>query len=157
MQGKKNIIAGLFIMAAALAAVLIGCHKKSADEAGHHHHAEGMATAAVPKPTKKFATDENLRTRMTAILNTMKAMHKAGAKVNLSDTGGKIETTVQDIFKKCKLEPAADAAIHPILGDLLKGAELFKKGNEKEGHDKIHNALLRYEDFFEHPNWSHQK
>ena len=141
-------------MALALTAALFGCHKK---EGEHHHHDEHAATAPVAKPAKKFATDDNLRVRMTAILNTMKAMHDAGAKVNLPETGAKIETTVQDIFKKCKLEPAADAAIHPILGELLKGADLFKKGNEKEGHQIIHNALLRYEDFFDHPGWSHPK
>ncbi len=138
-----------------LTAALFGCHKKSAGESEHHHH--GETAAPVAKPAKKFATDDNLRVRMTAILNTMKAMHGEGAKVNLSDTGTKIEATVQDIFKKCKLEPAADAAIHPILAELLKGAELFKKGNEKEGHEIIHNALLRYEDFFDHPGWNHSK
>lgn len=94
---------------------------------------------------------------MTTVLNTMKAMHDAGAKVNLSETGTKIDTTVQDIFRKCKLEPAADGAIHPILADLLKGADLFKKGKEKEGHEIIHNALLRYEDFFDHPAFGHTK
>ena len=138
-----------------LAAALFGCHKKPAAGGEHHHH--GEATALVAKPAKKFTTDDNLRVRMAAVLNTMKAMHDAGAKVNLSETGTKIEITVQDIFKKCKLEPAADAAIHPILAELLKGADLFKKGNEKEGHEIIHNALLRYEDFFDHPGWNHSK
>ena len=140
-----------------LTATLFGCHKKSAGDGEHHHHDGYAAAAPVAKPAKKFTTDENLRVRMAAVLNTMKAMHDAGAKANLSETGTKIETTVQDIFKTCKLEPAADAAIHPILAELLKGADLFKKGNEKEGHEIIHNALLRYEDFFDHPGWNHSK
>jgi len=140
-----------------LAAVLVGCHKEPAGAGGHHHHEEGAAATKVTKPAKKFSTDENLRVRMTTILNTMKVMHDAGKKEKLADTGAKIEATVQDIFKTCKLEPAADAAIHPILAELLKGADLFKKGNEKEGHEIIHNALLRYEDFFDHPGWSHTK
>lgn len=141
----------LITIAVALAAALVGCHRK----AGEHHHHDEHAAAPVAKPAKKFATDDNLRVRMTTVLNTMKVMHDAGAKVNLPETGAKIEATVQDIFKKCKLEPAADAAIHPILAELLKGADLFKKGNEKEGHEIIHNALLRYEDFFDHPGWRH--
>jgi hypothetical protein len=120
-------------------------------------------TITVKQPPRLLNPPKNSRPmticspRMTAVLNTMKAMHAAGAKVNLSETGTKIETTVQDIFKKCKLEPAADAAIHPILADLLKGADLFKKGNEKEGHEIIHNALLRYEDFFNHPGFGHRE
>lgn len=144
----------LITIAVVLTAALVGCHKK---EGEHHHHDEHAATAPVAKPAKKFATDDNLRVRMTTVLNTMKAMHDAGAKVNLSETGTKIDTTVQDIFRKCKLEPAADGAIHPILADLLKGADLFKKGKEKEGHEIIHNALLRYEDFFDHPAFGHTK
>lgn len=141
----------LITISVVLVAALFGCHKK---EAEHHHHEE-HAAAPVAKPATKFATDDNLRVRMTTVLNTMKAMHDAGAKVNLPETGTKIETTVQDIFKKCKLEPAADAVIHPILAELLKGAELFKKGNEKDGHQIIHNALLHYEDFFDHPAFGH--
>ena len=137
-----------------LAAALFGCHRK---EEEHHRHDVHTAAGPVVKPAKKFATDDNLRLRMTAVLYTMKAMFHAGAKVNLPETGAKIEATVQDIFKKCKLEPAADAAIHPILAELLKGADLFKKGNEKEGHEIIHNALVRYEDFFDHPGWGHSK
>ncbi len=142
-------------LSAIVVAALFGCHQEPAGAGGHHHH--GEAAASVTKPAKKFATDDNLRVRMNTILNTMKAMHDAAAKVNLAQTGTKIETTVQDIFKKCKLEPAADAAIHPILAQLLKGADLFKKGNENEGHEIIHNALLRYEDFFDHPGFGHSK
>lgn len=147
----------LITIAMVLAAAISGCHKGPAGAGGHHHHAEPEATTLIAKPAKKFATDDNLRARMAAVLNTMKAMHDAGAKVNLPETGTKIEVTVQDIFKKCKLEPAADAAIHPILAELLKGADLLKKGKEKDGHEIIHNALLSYEDFFDHPGWNHSK
>jgi hypothetical protein len=140
-----------------LAAAMLGCHKEPAGAGDHKHPDENAAAAKVSKPAQRFATDENLRVRMTTILKTMKAMHDSGAKVNLAETGAKIEATVQDIFKKCKLVPAADAAIHPILAELLKGADLFKKSKEKEGHEIIHNALMRYEDFFDHPGWSHPK
>ena len=149
--------AKLFTISVVLATAMSGCHKEPAAADQHNHHDEQKTEANVSKPAKKFTTDENLRVRMTTILNTMKAMHDSGAKINLTETGAKIEATVQDIFKKCKLEPAADAAMHPILAELLKGADLFKKGKEKEGHEIIHNALLRYEDFFDHPGWSHPK
>jgi hypothetical protein len=62
---------------------------------------------------------------------------------------------VQDIFKSCKLAPDADAAIHPILAEILEGAYMLKKGDEKNGHEKIHKALLKYGDSFEHPGWNH--
>jgi hypothetical protein len=138
-----------------LITVLYGCDKNPdmADEHAHHDHHNDKTQ--ISKPEKKFATDKTLRLHMSEVLNTMKLMHDSGTKVNLPETGAKIELTVQNIFKECKLEPAADAAIHPILADLLKGADLFKKNNEKEGHEIIHNALLQYEDFFDHPGWSH--
>lgn len=143
----------LITISSLVVAALLGCHKQSGTESEHHHH--GEAAAPVAKSGRKFATDANLRLRMVAVLNTMKAIHATGSKVNLAETGANIETTVQDIFKNCNLEPAADAAIHPILADLLKGAELFKKGKQKEGHEIIHNALLRYGNFFDHPGWDH--
>ncbi|OFZ11090.1 MAG: hypothetical protein A2Z20_04160 [Bdellovibrionales bacterium RBG_16_40_8] len=97
---------------------------------------------------------------LSIILETMKALHNDTSKNKkefLKDTGLKIEGTVQDIFKKCKLAPDADAAIHPILADILAGAKLIKNGNEKDGHEKIHHALLTYEDFFDHAGWHHSK
>lgn len=149
--------AKLITVSLVLMPAIYACTEKPVSVEEHKHHDEYKAEANVSKPAKKFATDESLRVRMTAVLNTMKAMHDSGAKVNLAETGAQIEATVQDIFKKCKLEPEADAAIHPILAELLKGADLFKKGREKEGNEIIHNALLRYEDFFDHPGWSHSK
>jgi hypothetical protein len=52
-------------------------------------------------------------------------------------------------------EPDADAAIHPILAEILEGAHLLKNGIEKDGHERIHKALLKYGDNFEHSGWNH--
>lgn len=135
----------------------------------HHDHATQHSQMMAQKPTKKFSVDEDLKVRMGAVLNTMKALHAAEAKKTqkemksdqhknqYAEAGRKIETTVQDIFKTCKLAPDADAAIHPILAELLSGAALLKKGNAKEGHEKIHKALLTYEDYFAHPGWDHSR
>jgi hypothetical protein len=51
----------------------------------------------------------------------------------LSHTADKITETVNDIFKTCKLEPEADAAIHPSLGLILDGASEFKNGQFENG------------------------
>lgn len=128
-----------------------------AQESDHHkgHHQPQAATQV--KSDKKFVADDNLKSRMGAVLDAVKALEAAGVNKNKNDSvieaGKKIEATVNDIFKTCKLEPDADAAIHPILADLLKGASFFKKGNAKEGHEKIHKALLKYEETFEHAGW----
>lgn len=75
--------------------------------------------------------------------------------IEVKKAGQEVEATVKDIFANCKLEPAADAAIHPVLAEILNGANLLKKGDAKGGHDKIHHALLKYEELFLSTNASH--
>lgn len=145
----------LLIIPLVLMATIFDCSKEQETTGVHTHHDDHNAKTNLSKPPKRFIADDSLRVHMSVVLNTMKAMHSSGVKVSLAETGLKIESTVQDIFKKCKLEPEADAAIHPILAELLKGASLFKNGQEKSGQEIIHNALLRYETFFEHPGWGH--
>lgn len=125
----------------------------------HDHHKMDTASAAKnTKPAQRFVADSNLKIRMEKILNTVRTLHsknndKDQAKV--IGAGKEIESTVNDIFKSCKLEEAADAAIHPVLGGILGGAESYKKGNAKDGHEKIHQALLKYEELFSHQGWKH--
>lgn len=139
------------------------CSKKPTGSDGHHEHATGSGETAAgknwSKPARKFIADEALKVRMTRVLEIMKAMHEAESKpagdLNIPEIGKKVDATVQDIFKNCKLAPDADAAIHPVLAELLKGAALLMQGDKKAGHEIIHNALLRYEDYFIHPGWNH--
>jgi hypothetical protein len=113
----------------------------------------------VEKPTaagKKFKPTEDLKVRMEKILILMKEL---GPKKNDSKAvqayGGKLTDVVNDIIKTCKLDPDADAAIHPSLGSILEGSDEFKKGNYESGHLKIHEALLDYEKLFSHEGWNH--
>lgn len=112
--------------------------------------------------TEKFKVDTALKIRMESILNTMKSFHEKEKTLKEKESvaegknaGKSLESTVQDIFKNCKLEPKADSAIHPILADILNGASMLKSGKKKEGHDLVHKALLRYENHFDHPGWVH--
>jgi hypothetical protein len=131
----------------------------SAEESVHHHEPHGQVQQKAAQPTEKFVPDKTLKERMSSILETMEALHQKDSKVakeeSLVDAGKKVESTVKDIFKNCKLEPRADAAIHPILASLLDGANLLNKGNSKDGHKKIHKALLEYEAHFIHKGWMH--
>ncbi len=141
----------LFCILAASAA----CSEKPASPEGGHHPDEEHAHHAPPaKPAKKFDADESLRLRMTAILKEMKLFHAPDSRPDLPAVGRRIEATVQDIFKNCKLQPEEDAALHPILADLLNGAGLLKAG-KAEGHAVIHGALVRYGEYFNHPGWDH--
>ena len=145
-----------FLILTALSFVFIG--QSYAAENSHHSHG-GSSNASEVKPDKKFIADEALKERMNSILSAMQKLNKTGSasekKKKVVTTGGRVESVVQDIFKSCKLAPDADAAIHPILAEILEGAYLLKKGDEKNGHERIHKALLKYGDNFEHSGWNH--
>lgn len=119
----------------------------------HHHdaHAKTHSESSYKKPVQKFIGDENLKTGMKTVLTTMKSMlqDKSKERTRLQkDTALKIEKTVQEMFKKCKLAADADAAVHPMLADILQGAKLISEAKESLGHEMIHKALLRYDESF---------
>ncbi|MBK9294283.1 MAG: hypothetical protein IPM57_07540 [Oligoflexia bacterium] len=109
----------------------------------HHHNNHNVVETTKANPAQRFTVDQDLRTRMDQIMNNI-----ATASTLLA--GQKIEQNVQDIFKNCKLEPAADKAIHSVLAEILAGANLLKKGDQKKGTEKIQAALLKYKELFDH-------
>lgn len=137
-----------------------------ANEDEHHHSHDSKPNASQAntpqnKLERKFATDKNLRQGMDTVLDTMMKLHRSEssgfAKNQLIDAGKNIEAAVQGVFKNCKLAPEADAALHPVLSEILAGAGLFKDGKFESGHEKIHFAFIKYEDFFEHAGWRHHR
>lgn len=116
----------------------------------HSQHTQSTHNENPSPPAQKFQADEDLQTRMATISSHFKAL-KTDANALPAEAGENIKTTVEDIFKTCELEPDADAAIHPILANLLKGANLLKAGEKEEGHQVIHSALTNYTQFFDDP------
>lgn len=129
----------------------------AAEKVHEHHHDQSIASKPVEKPAQRFVADSDLQKGMSQILLIMKGLHKAKDNSALKIVADKLDLTVANIFKTCKMEPKSDAALHPVLADITEGAALFKKGRKEEGHEKIHQALLRYEEFFEHPGWDHKE
>lgn len=112
--------------------------------AGHSKKSEKQVSS-----NKSFKPTDDLRVRMEKILNHMKELSKRKEDIkSVKEYGHQLTDTVNDIFKTCKLEPDADAAIHPVLGLILDGAGDFKKGQYESGHKKVHEALLDYEKLF---------
>ena len=119
--------------------------------AGHHSKATGKQQVM-----KKFVPTEDLKVRMEKLLGLMKELKgKKPEQKQVKEYGDKIANVVKDIIKTCKLEPDADAAIHPVLGSVLEGTEEFKKGNFESGYAKIQEGLLDYEKLFSHRGWSY--
>ena len=122
----------------------------------HAHHHSPAPVKHQDKNFKKFIPTEDLKVRMEKILNLMVELKdKKTDQKAVQAYGVKVEDVVKDIFKTCKLEPKADAAIHPALGKILKGSRDLKKGNYNAGHSKIHESLLEYEKLFSHEGWKH--
>lgn len=126
--------------------------------AQNHVHYSSHSKQVLKKTDKinKFIPNSDLKVLMEKILNQIIELNpnKDDIKV-VKNYGQKISETVRDIFKTCKLEPEADAAIHPLLSMILKGASDFKNGQFEIGHKKIHEALLGYEQMFHHVGWKY--
>lgn len=104
---------------------------------------------------KKFNATEDLVVRMEKISTLLKILEKKKRGPNvIKEYGGEITGVVNDIFKVCKLEPEADAAVHPILGLILDGAADFKKVEYASGRQKIQKAFIDYEKRFSHEGWN---
>ena len=126
---------------------------QSQDHKHHETHSKKHEKQVVTG--KQFKPTDDLKVRMEKILNLMKESSKKKDDIkSIKEYGSKLTDTVNDIFKTCKLEPEADAAIHPALGLILQGANDFKKGQYESGHKKIHEALLEYEKLFKHEGWN---
>ena len=139
-----------------LVVLLIGVTNIAIAQNHDHHSRDGKQISSKAESKNKFVPTGDLKVRMEKILNLMKELNpkKDDVKV-VKSYGDKITETVNDIFKTCKLEPNADAAIHPSLGLILDGASDFKNGQYESGHKKIHEALLGYEKMFNHVGWKH--
>lgn len=131
--------------------VLFFCVSQTLFAQEHKHHHESNASEAKSQSNQKFIADSNLQSKMqrvSALLDDLDSPVKTDKKRSPKEVGVAIEKTVREIFETCKLEPSADATIHPILAQILSGADHFKNGKSKEGLELIHVALQKYQEKF---------
>ncbi len=156
------------IIASSLIVTLVACADKSSnDQSQTNTHNEHSAQADPHQAhfsntpnssnSEKFLADEKLNQYMKTVLLRFDALHEAHSESEVKDTGLQIKTVVQDIFKNCKLEPDADAAVHPILAEILAGATLLESAEKDAGMEKINQALDSYQKTFSHPDWIEKK
>lgn len=150
-------------MLAAIALVAAAPAAWAAASAPAHAHAHGAQSEAhAPEAGKKWATDEPLRRGMTAIREAVEAALPAAHRGRLKPAqyaalGKTVETEVTGIVQQCKLEPAADAALHGVIAQLMEGSDIVQgkdaKAARSEGVVKMAQALERYGADFDHPGW----
>ena len=99
------------------------------------HHAKAAVTDAATGP---FATDAPLRAGMGRVRKSVESLTALTALTASSSVGAagesgvddtrvlgmtaEIRSAIQSIFAECRLPPDADAALHPLLADLLQAS-----------------------------------
>ncbi|WP_036134677.1 hypothetical protein [Luteimonas mephitis] len=128
------------------------------EHAGHahaHEHASAPA-AAQPAQGQRWATDADLRAGMGRIRAKVDELrhHEMG---HMGDTRAAalaegIGGDISWIVANCKLEPAADAALHPIIGKLAMNASALKSSpSDVAPIASMREALADYTRLFDDP------
>ena len=150
LSASTLILAGAFSTQPAAA--------QSAHEA-HAAHAHAPAAAA-PAPAQRWATDAPLREGMRSIRVAVQALehyeHGHMGIAQASSTVALIDTSVNDIFANCRLEPDADVALHGLLAQFLAGAEAVRTSQQVPVQEiaGMRSALARYPQLFDDPAWN---
>jgi hypothetical protein len=123
----------------------------------HAHRAGTAATATVA--AQRWNTDAPLREGMDRIRHAVDALqhyeHGHIGPEQAVQLAASIERDVGFIVAHCKLEPRADAALHPILGALMHGAQALKaKPTELAAIPPMRSALHDYARQFDDPGVS---
>lgn len=143
------------------AALLSVCAQQALAQNHDHSHGTPAPAQLTLNNGQKWITDDNLKKGMRRIRDALAAQlpaihaNKATTK-QYRALAKKVNSQIEFMVQNCKLEPAADAALHILLGDIIAGADAMKlkQGSEaREGAVKILFALDNYETYFDHPGW----
>lgn len=127
-----------------------------------HHHGHGAHAEAPQKLTlnngRKWKTDAPLRKGMQEIRDALERTHGHGhdaqvGPAQLVQLGKKMESEIAAIVMNCKLEPAADANLHVIIGELNAAADAFKGASPADAEEAMQRAATAtraYATHFEH-------
>lgn len=121
-----------------------------------HHHA-APAQAQVPaesaSPTRPWPTDAPLRDGMARI----EAAHRAalgGDPGRGGELAATIDASIASMIANCRLAPDADAALHPILGELGRAASALRgRPGDAGALADVAAALQAYARQFDHPGF----
>lgn len=128
----------------------------------HSKHGAGAPHKLELNAGKKWATDKPLRKAMSEIrktaVGTLDAVHHGKDTPAAFDAAAKaITAEVSYAVANCKLDPKADAQLHVVIGDILKGTEVLEGKQPEvaraEGVVAVARALNAYGEHFNHPGW----
>jgi hypothetical protein len=133
--------------------------------AENHHHSHRAHAEAPTKLTlndgRKWKTDAPLRNGMQEIRDALESAHGHGHDRDISPAqykalGMTLERNIASIVMNCKLEPAADANLHVIIGELNAAADAFRAASPATAEKALQRAATAtnaYASHFEHPGF----
>lgn len=128
----------------------------------HDKHGAGAPHKLELNAGKKWATDKPLRKAMSAmrksVVDTLAAVHGGKAAPSTFDAAAKVVAAeLSYAIANCKLDPKADAQLHVVIGDIMKGAEALEGKRagvpQADGLVEVARALNAYGAHFNHPGW----
>jgi hypothetical protein len=159
MQTKRNFLS-LLLASAMLAVPVLGTTAAIAATESHSHDEHATDTQALRLNNgQKWATDAPLRASMVEISRAMAAalpvVHDGKMTAEkYAELGARLDAQVANIVQNCKLEPAADEALHVILAGLMHGNEVLQGkvsgAKRTAGVVAVVKALEQYGEYFDH-------
>ncbi|MCQ4242169.1 DnrO protein [Stutzerimonas stutzeri] len=125
----------------------------------HHDHAGHSAEAPVTTG-EQWQTDAPLREGMTRLQHAVETALAGNPAQPIGEAQAiqlqkDVETHVSYLIENCQLSEQADAALHVLLIDLLKGAEALSEPAERDqGVQRILASLHQYPELFAAPHWN---
>lgn len=150
----------LMSLAACFFAIPVASSAGAADATQAHGHAPpaASATAADATPAAGWPTDAPLREGMARIRQSVQALehyrhgHMGPEQAKL--LAGNVEEAVAFLVANCRLEPAADAALHAIIADLVRAAGALKHDPADIGAIAVMQAAVAtYASSFDDPGF----
>tara|TARA_R100001377_G_scaffold65307_1_gene40699 strand:- start:1302 stop:1814 length:513 start_codon:yes stop_codon:yes gene_type:complete len=127
-------------------------------DAAHAHEEHGGAALSLNNG-EQWETDEALRHGMLEIRAAVAMLAPAFASGQLNQTQAQqlseaVHGSVNTMIEQCKLAPEADANLHTILAELLKGSAALEAAPlSADGLPVLQGALESYGHYFNHVGW----
>ncbi len=135
---------------------LLGATAAPASAQQHAHPTSAAAASATP--AQRYVTDATLRQQMREIHGAVATLERGqGDQASPQQTtrlADQVTGNVNTIIVNCKLPPDADAALHLIIGPLLRDASALKANPARRGAVAgMREALQQYARQFDDPGF----
>lgn len=144
-------------------ALVIGSSSWAADPHADHHHPADPQLKLELNEGKKWKTDAPLRKGMDRIKSLIEADHPPIHQNRFTSEqyqalAARLDGPIAEIFKNCKLPPAADQMLHVVLVEIIEAGKVMKQdepvAQKRKAAVRIIQALGRYGEYFDHPGWT---